>query len=287
MILYRKEPYPLQMRNIMLLDDDKSGGVVYVNKNTYDQAIMLSSRLNGDPKRVLDILKSPKTEAYRAILGLKGLVDEMMSSMPKPLNMLAPFLVFCTQNQGMEWKADDRELAYGILHQYSQLTDFNQITLVPVEVRNNITIPTTILKSYQTSWDDLCSTLQEKVVMSYAQPVVGNSVPVTTSAPAAAAPVIQTAPAVQTSPAPIAASAPAPAENDMEARIRAFQEKMARESEEEEKALKDKLAKRSSGSAKVEEQPKPTTAKVAEEAPKDNSSAEKDKANSVLDEFDV
>ena len=45
MILYRKEPYPIQMKNVMLLDDTKSGGVVYVNKNTYDQALLLSGRL--------------------------------------------------------------------------------------------------------------------------------------------------------------------------------------------------------------------------------------------------
>lgn len=166
MILYRKEPYPLQMRNVMLLDDVKSGGVVYVGKATYDQALLLSGRMDGDPKRVLSVLSSPKTEAYKATLGLSGLVESMMSTMPKPLNMIAPFLIYCVQNQGIQWNAEDRVFAYGILHQYSQMIDFNAMTLVPTEVRNNVVIPTALLKSYETSWEDLCQSLKDLVMLA-------------------------------------------------------------------------------------------------------------------------
>lgn len=172
MILYRKEPYPLQMKNIILLDDNALGGVVYVGKQTYDQALLLHSRFDGNVQRVIDTLKNKKTEAYIAIPGLSGLISYMAKVMPEPLNILAPFLMFCTQNQGIEWNDKDVEFAYGILHQYSQMVDFNAMTLVPAEVRANVTLPTALLKQYKASWDDLCSTLEDKVVLGNMQPVV-------------------------------------------------------------------------------------------------------------------
>lgn len=171
MILYRKEPVPLQMKNIMLLDDAKTGGVVYVSKTTYDQALLLHGRFDGDVQRVITTLKNKKTEAYIVIPGLKELINLMATTMPEPLNILAPFLMFTTQNQGMTWSSDDREKAYGVLHQLSQLVDFNAITLVPAEVRANITVPTAILNQYQDAWDELCSTLADKVVLVQTQSI--------------------------------------------------------------------------------------------------------------------
>lgn len=165
MILYRKEPIPLQMKNIMLLDDAEGKGVIYVNKDTYDQALLLHSRFDGDVNRVISTLKSKKTEAYICIYGLKELIENMSKTMPSPLNMLAPFLMFCVPNQGIDWDGTDREFAYGILHQFSQLVDFNAITLVPSEVRANISIPTAILKNYESAWNELCSTLEDKVML--------------------------------------------------------------------------------------------------------------------------
>lgn len=166
MILYRKEPYPLQMKNIMLLDDAKSGGVVYVNKATYDQALMLYSRFDGNVKRVADTIKSKKTEVYITVPNLPNVIETMGKTMPEPLNVLAPFLMLCANNEGLEWNVEDREMAYGILHQYSQLIDFNAMTLVPAEVRANIQFPTSLLKQYKVSWDDLCSTLEDKVMLA-------------------------------------------------------------------------------------------------------------------------
>ena len=166
MILYRKEPYPLQMKNIMLLDDVKSGGVVYVNKATYDQALMLHSRFDGNVQRVADTIKSKKTEVYITIPNLPKVIETMGKTMPEPLNILAPFLMLCANNAGIEWNVEDREMVYGILHQYSQLIDFNAMTLVPAEVRANVQFPTSLLKQYKVSWEDLCSTLEDKVVLA-------------------------------------------------------------------------------------------------------------------------
>ena len=169
MILYRKEPYPLQMKNIMLLDDIESGGVVYVSKSTYDQALLLHGRFDGNTMRVADAINCKKTGVYITMQELYGLIDNMSKTMPEPINILAPFLMFCVQNEGIEWDSKDRVFAYGILHQYSQLIDFNAMTLVPAEVRNIVTLPTMLLKQYETSWNDLCSTLEDKVVLGAVQ----------------------------------------------------------------------------------------------------------------------
>lgn len=279
MILYREGPYPIQMKNVMLLDDTKSGGVVYVNKTTYDQALLLSGRLDGDPKRVLDILRSPKTEAYRATIGLKDLVEEMMSTMPKPLDMLAPFLIFCVQNHGIQWDPHDRVFAYGVLHQFSQLVDFNAITLVPVEVRNNITVATSILKEYETSWDELCSSLKDHVVLGgVQQATVVQMTPVQSQTQ-------QTVPAQLTpqqsqQTQAVQQSATTPASDSVEDRIKAFQAKMAREAEEDRKEREAKAAKKK---AAQNEEAKTAAASVANTANKTESSQSVD----VLAEFDI
>ena len=193
--------------------------------------------------------------------------------MPKPINMLAPFLIFCVQNQGIEWDANDREFGYGILHQYSQLVDFNAITLVPAEVRNNIIVATSVLKEYRTSWDDLCSSLKDNVVLgSVAQPVI-QQVQVAPQPVAAPTPVAQPA----STPTPAPAPAPASGEMSMEDKIKAFQEKMAREAEADKKEREAKAAKRKAAEAKPV-----TAATTTTGAPKAEASA----ASAVLDEYD-
>ena len=280
MILYRKEPYPLQMKNIMLLDDVKSGGVVYVSKSTYDQALMLHSRFDGNVQRVIDTLKSKKTEAYIVIPKLPNVINTMGKTMPEPLNILAPFLMLCTQNQGIEWDENNRELVYGILHQYSQLIDFNAMTLVPAEVRANVTIPTSLLKQYQASWDDICSTLEDKVVAMSKQVViqpVAQPIPVVETRP-----VEQQKPVTPTQPA-VTQTAPAQAQS-------------AKEEEQELSPLEKKLMEIRKNAEKRNEE----TNKKAAEAPKPKPATpaakpittteqktEAKAANAVLDEFDV
>lgn len=292
MILYKKEPYNLQMKNIMLLDDVTSGGVVYVSKNTYDQALLLSSRFDGNVDRVLATLKNYKTEVYIAIPGLKGLIDTMIKTMPEPLNMLAPFLVFAAQNQGISWDDSNIEMGYGILHQYSQLVDFNAVTLVPAEVRSNIVIPTGILTRYEDSWNDLCISLEEKVVkveqpvqviqpVQMAQPVQQVIQPVPTPEP-----VVQ-----QTQPAPVqSVSTPAPStesklsdaggESDFIARLR------AKRQASEEALKKEQKEKAKNNERSVSSASKPESTVKEKALMEDKAAKEKEEINAILDDTD-
>lgn len=279
MILYRKEPYPLQMKNIMLLDDVKSGGVVYVNKATYDQALMLHSRFDGNVQRVADTIKSKKTEVYITIPNLPKVIETMGKTMPEPLNILAPFLMLCANNTGIEWNVEDREMVYGILHQYSQLIDFNAMTLVPAEVRANVQFPTSLLKQYKVSWEDLCSTLEDKVVLAPKTMIQEVKVEQPVQVAPASTPVPQ--PAQQTptpQPAPVATPTPQPTQPKTEEKPLSPLEKklleIKKQSEERDKAINKKAA----------EMPKPTpAAKTATPAAK----KEAEVNTSLLNEYDI
>lgn len=279
MILYRKEPYPLQMKNIMLLDDVKSGGVVYVNKATYDQALMLHSRFDGNVQRVADTIKSKKTEVYITIPNLPKVIETMGKTMPEPLNILAPFLMLCANNTGIEWNVEDREMVYGILHQYSQLIDFNAMTLVPAEVRANVQFPTSLLKQYKVSWEDLCSTLEDKVVLAPKTMIQEVKVEQPVQVAPASTPVPQ--PAQQTptpQPAPVATPTPQPTQPKTEEKPLSPLEKklleIKKQSEERDKAINKKAA----------EPPKPTpAAKPATPAAK----KEAEVNTSLLNEYDI
>lgn len=279
MILYRKEPYPLQMKNIMLLDDVKSGGVVYVNKATYDQALMLHSRFDGNVQRIADTIKSKKTEVYITIPNLPKVIETMGKTMPEPLNILAPFLMLCANNAGIEWNVEDREMVYGILHQYSQLIDFNAMTLVPAEVRANVQFPTSLLKQYKVSWEDLCSTLEDKVVL--APKTVIQEVKVEQPAQVTPTPAPQPAQQVHTpQPVPTTVSTPTPQPvqpKTEEKPLSPLEKKLLeikKQSEERDKAINKKAA----------EVPKPTPA-VNTTAPTAKKEAEIN--TKLLDEYDI
>lgn len=274
MILFKTEPYPLQMKNIMLLDDEPSGGVVYVNKSTYDQALMLSARLDGDPNRVLQLIKSVKTDAYSVTFGLKDVVPEMMRTMPKPINMLAPFLAYCCANTTLEWDPKNREMAYGILHIYSQMIDFNAMTLVPAQVRNEITFPTSILMTYKDSWNDLCSSLRDNVVLG--APMAQATTPIVQT-------VITTAPVTTQTPVESPSTSNTSEEEDIMAEIQKMMEEEAAanaKAREERQKVLDAVTKETPKTEYDHDDATPasTTTPASEEAAK---------SNAILDEFDV
>ena len=280
MILFRKEPYHLQMRNIMLLDDNMLGGVIYVSKSTYDQALMLSSRVDGDYNRIVQILRGKGTDLYVTVPGLPALIDKMAKGMPEPINILAPFLMFCSTNKGIDWNADNAvEMSYGILHQYSQMIDFNAMTLVPSEVRANVTFPTTLLLQYETSWDELCSTLKDRVV-EIATPIQQVAFPVQQVTAPTQATQNNTPTTTQTTPIqpeskPTPAEQPEEEENPIVAKLRAAVEKSKKDHEA---LLKKEAEANKARKEKKEEKSKPVVSKP--------SASEAAEANAVLDEFD-
>lgn len=274
MILYREEPVAVQMKNVILLDD-KKGGVVYVNKTTYEQAVILHNRLDGNKSRIIELLKCKKTEAYITISQLKGLIDKMWERMPEPLNALAPFLMYCTANQNIKWDENDFELGYGILHEFSQLVDFNAMTLVPAEVRVNISVPTVILMQYKESWDTLLKTLEDDVML---RPTV--QIPMQTI-PMEVKPDVPNAPTP--TPTPVTSGYVEPVEEEPD-------EDMDNSISDEAYAKLQALFVANA----EESEPEPVTTSASDETPKDGDSLledevekEKKEVKKILDEYDV
>lgn len=179
MILYRKEPVPLLMRNMMMLDDVESGGVLYVSKATYDQAVLISSRFDGDCNAVWSTLKDSKV-TYSEIPGFMDFLKNYKEKAPEPLNILAGFLGLVAQTKGVDFKEMTLVDAYGFLHSISQMIDFNALSVVPKEVRAKVDIPKVILTSYELSWNEICATLEDHTVLHYSTQPIVQQVPVVT-----------------------------------------------------------------------------------------------------------
>lgn len=166
MLIYSKEPLNVMMKNILLLDDQFTGGYVYVNKETYDQALSLYVTFNQDILRVKQTISGKgmlNWEANKKISHVVSVCSEYFSS---PLNMLAPYLAY-TLPIGVEWPEDDEEMikmAYGILHQMSQFTNFYATALMPAGAKADITIPKNIIMAYEDSWRAQLETLDKCVV---------------------------------------------------------------------------------------------------------------------------
>lgn len=174
MIIFKKTPFNCQMKNMILLDDKLVNGCVYVNKETYDQALAISIIYNNDQSRLENIIAGSNS-TWRNNTALVAAVNEAVQKLPEPLNMLSIFLVYAN-NDMIDWDiVDDEELAnqiYGTLHMLSQFVDFYAMTTVPAEIRSKLNIPTNILKGYNESWNALTATLEDFRVAVPAKEVV-------------------------------------------------------------------------------------------------------------------
>ncbi len=160
MILYSEHPVDIMMKNIMLLDDDSTGGVVYVNKATYDEAIILKSRFDGNGGAILKFVIPDKCKPE-----CKDAAIRFMKTATPVLRPVGPMLTLLSSNDGIDWENATIVDMYGYLHMMSQMVDFNAIAAVPKEVRAKVDIPTSLIKGYQESWNALTQTLKDIMVV--------------------------------------------------------------------------------------------------------------------------
>lgn len=165
MILYQEKPYRgINMRNILLLDDTTSGGVIYVSQNTYDQAKAILTRFDNQYGQAWKHCVAGKVTTADAVYPL---AVEWKKTVPEPLNYLAFAFQYIKDAAGIEWESVSRRDMFGYMHELSMMIDFNACTLAPAEVRAQVIIPTTILKSYEESWKDLTEKLEDRVIVDY------------------------------------------------------------------------------------------------------------------------
>ena len=148
MILYKKENISLLQQNIIMLEYENSNsmipdGFIYVSQSTYDEALLLFDRFEGES----GILKK--------VLNVTNHIDAIKffhKYAPKPISILAPFLGLIRED--IELK-EDIEMLCGMLHQMSQIINFNSFTKVPLDVRADIVFTKSMLNNYKKSWEDL------------------------------------------------------------------------------------------------------------------------------------
>lgn len=301
MIIYRMNPLPVHLKNTMVLDDNEGMGILYVGASTYKQATLLQSRFSGDVSRLITNITNESTKGYREVPGLMDAIERAKELLPQPLNMLAAFLIYCSNNKGIDWTDVTDLFIIGTIHQFSQIVDFNAVALQPAAVQAEITIPSVFLKQYQESWDMLTETLETLVIPeTIVQPTYVPQyipTPMPTQAPT---PVVQQTPmptpvevTTQTS---VVAEEPAPSDDSEDeeedpaeaARIAKLMAELEEFNNKADEQL-DKLDKQANGGADKTKKDA-TSNNAGNDSSKlgtDENAEYVKEANAVLDEFDV
>ena len=134
----------------MMLEVDGLG-FVYMSKDSYDQAIILNDRFEGDCSIIASRLDIGDRQA--------AAIEYFSETAPEPLNILAPYLAFV--NEKLELPCDF-EFLCGALHQMSTVINFNEIVKVPKEVRANVDFTKAFIEKYKQSWE----TLEMKLIVT-------------------------------------------------------------------------------------------------------------------------
>ena len=167
MIIYKKLPFDCQMKNIILLDDHIANGCVYVDVNTYNQALSLMLTYSKDFDRIFDADAGTDAD-WKTKKEWKDRIKKAWDGMPEPLNALAPYLGHLSSVDNLSWSDDPEvfaEQVYGYLHVMSTTVDFFHTTTLKPEMRQTIMLPKHLLEGYAKAWDLLTQGLDKTVVM--------------------------------------------------------------------------------------------------------------------------
>lgn len=143
MILYKTKPLSIAQENTIMLETDDGSAFIYLSKSTYDQALLLSDRFEGE----LSYLK-------KTVLGGEGTNDDAIiyffENAPEPINILAPYIGLIK----VDLPSELRELC-GALHMISMSIDFNEFTKVPADVRKEVSFTKNTIRRFEQSWRDI------------------------------------------------------------------------------------------------------------------------------------
>lgn len=143
MILYKTKPLSIAQENTIMLETDDGSAFIYLSKSTYDQALLLSDRFEGE----LSYLK-------KTVLGGEVTNDDAITyffeNAPEPINILAPYIGLIK----VDLPSELRELC-GALHMVSMSIDFNEFTKVPADVRKEVSFTKNTIRRFEQSWRDI------------------------------------------------------------------------------------------------------------------------------------
>ena len=168
----------------------------------------LQITFDGNHDRIVSAIKTNAVSGYFLNSELFNAIEVFKKNAPEPLNTLSSYLMYTT-NAGIDWTGSEEDImikAYGILHMLSNFIDFYRYALTPEATRTTVNLANHVLLGYETSWEDLTGTLEDKVVLEkevhiteivtrqYVDGGVVSPSVVPTIAPMPVAPVAQVAP---------------------------------------------------------------------------------------------
>lgn len=163
MILYMESPIPVMMQNLILLDEPTTNGYIYVSKATYDQALLLWGRFEGDVNGLMRFTQNDPAD-WKDVPWITPAMKWIKENAPEPLNMLAPVFKMMSNLKSINMDDLNPKLIYGLLHIMSQTIDFNATYLAPTGLRTQVKVPVGILMSFEKSWEGLIAPLKENLL---------------------------------------------------------------------------------------------------------------------------
>lgn len=145
MILWKKNTISIAQHNIIMLDSEEDNAYIYLSRGVYDQALLLSDRVEGELSYLRKLVAGDNPEHTEAI-------TYFFNTAPAPLNVLAPYLGLVSGDVELH---NDMEELCGVLHMLSMTIDFNEFTKVPPEVRSGVEFTKKSIWRYKQSWQDI------------------------------------------------------------------------------------------------------------------------------------
>ncbi len=146
MIIFKEKAISIAQENCIMLElENEVQGFIYLSKSTYDQALLLSDRLEGEVSYLRKVLSGSATSHAEEI-------QYFYETAPEPLNILAPFIGLVKADVKLE--RNMRTLC-GVLHVMSMAIDFNEFSKVPASVRANVEFGKSAIRKYEQSWNDM------------------------------------------------------------------------------------------------------------------------------------
>lgn len=153
MIFYSKEGLDNWQPNLIMLDLEDDLGHLYITRNTYDQAILLSDRFNHSTELIMQKLGCTTTQ--------EDVASYMVAILPSPINILTPF--YHLIDSDVQLDVDNIKQVIGVLSYMSMSLDFNTMLKVPYEVRANLVFTKSILLDYQGHFEDFNFRISDNV----------------------------------------------------------------------------------------------------------------------------
>lgn len=143
MLILAKSDLCIKSSNVIKLDTNIEGSSLFVSRNTYDQAVVLSDLFDGDGGITSIISKvSSDTNCARYI----DYVEFLEENLPKPVSILAAFL--CMTRPEVKFEQDvEYLLAY--LNELSNMVDFKKCTRVDKKILNGLHVGASAQETYE------------------------------------------------------------------------------------------------------------------------------------------